>query len=240
MTIEVLDLVCEGLEHRHIQVVFRCCEMASGYTEVRGFQNFPIWSVLKFSKTLLLFSTVRLTLIIVTRAARLTLVARIRLIFLILFMVLNRGISFGISTIYLATAVRDNGGGIVVGTEIVHDKVVQARKNITEAGLETYVDIREGDALETLKTFNQTVDLVLIDGWTHLALDVLKIINPLIRIGGIVVSDNVNTFKDGLKSYVEFLQNPANGYRTSTLNFKGGTEFSVKVAFIWLRLRTIL
>ncbi|MBN3948630.1 MAG: class I SAM-dependent methyltransferase [Nostoc sp.] len=155
-------------------------------------------------------------------------------------MVLNRGISFGISTIYLATAVRDNGGGIVVGTEIVHDKVVQARKNITEAGLETYVDIREGDALETLKTFNQTVDLVLIDGWTHLALDVLKIINPLIRIGGIVVSDNVNTFKDGLKSYVEFLQNPANGYRTSTLNFKGGTEFSVKVAFIWLRLRTIL
>ncbi|MEH2274536.1 MAG: class I SAM-dependent methyltransferase [Nostoc sp.] len=139
------------------------------------------------------------------------------------------GTSFGISTIYLATAVRDNGGGVVIGTEIVHEKVIQARKNIAEAGLETYVDIREGDALETLKTLNQTVDLVLIDGWTHLALDVLKIIDPLIRPGGIIISDNVNTFKDALKSYVEFLQNPANGYRTSTLNLKGGTEFSVKV-----------
>ncbi|MEH2465050.1 O-methyltransferase [Nostoc sp.] len=139
------------------------------------------------------------------------------------------GTSFGISTIYLATAVRDNGGGVIIGTEIVHEKVLQARKNITEAGLETYVDIREGDALKTLKTLNQTVDLVLIDGWTHLALDVLKILDPLIRQGGVIISDNVNTFKDGLKSYVEFLQNPANGYRTSTLNLKGGTEFSVKV-----------
>ena len=139
------------------------------------------------------------------------------------------GTSFGISTIYLATAVRDNGGGIVIGTEIVHEKVMEAKKNIAEAGLETYVDIREGDALETLKTFNKTVDLVLIDGWTHLALDVLKILDPLIRPGGAVVTDNVNTFKDGLKSYVEFLQNPVNGYRSSTLNLKGGTEFSVKV-----------
>ncbi|MEH2168915.1 MAG: class I SAM-dependent methyltransferase [Nostoc sp.] len=139
------------------------------------------------------------------------------------------GTSFGISTIYLATAVRDNDGGIVIGTEIVHEKVVQARKNVAEAGLQTYVDIREGDALETLKTFNQTVDFVLIDGWTHLALDVLKILDPLIRPGGIVISDNVNTFKDSLKTYVEFLQNPANGYRSSTLNLKGGTEFSIKV-----------
>ena len=139
------------------------------------------------------------------------------------------GTSFGISTIYLATAVRDNGGGVVIGTEIVHEKVIQAKINIAEAGLETYVDIREGDALETLKTLNKTVDLVLIDGWTHLALDVLKILNPLIRPGGIVISDNVNTFKDSLKTYVDFLQNPANGYRSSTLNLKGGTEFSVKV-----------
>ncbi|MDF5707815.1 MAG: tRNA (adenine(22)-N(1))-methyltransferase TrmK [Nostoc sp. S4] len=139
------------------------------------------------------------------------------------------GTSFGISTIYLATAVRDNGGGIVIGTEIVHDKVVQARKNIAEAGLETYVDIREGDGLKTLKTFNQTIDLVLIDGWIHLALDVLKILDPSIRLGGIVISDNVKTFKEPLKDYVEFLQNPVNGYQSSTLKMKGGTEFSVKV-----------
>jgi predicted O-methyltransferase YrrM len=139
------------------------------------------------------------------------------------------GTSFGISTIYLAAAVRDNGGGIVIGTERVPEKVVQARKNIAEAGLEAYVEIRQGDALETLKTLNQPIDLVLMDGWANLAIEVLKLVDPFIRRGGIIVSDNVGTFKEALRSYVEFLQNPESGYRSATLALKGGTEFAVKV-----------
>jgi predicted O-methyltransferase YrrM len=143
--------------------------------------------------------------------------------------IVEYGTSFGISTIYLAAAVRDNGGGLVIGTEIVPEKVAQAHKNIAEAGLEKYVEILEGDALETLKTLSQPIDMVLIDGWANLALDILKLLNPLIRIGGIVVSDNINTFKGALKPYVDFLQNPAHGYCSSTINLKDGTEFSVKV-----------
>jgi predicted O-methyltransferase YrrM len=139
------------------------------------------------------------------------------------------GTSFGISTIYLGAAVRDNGAGKVIGTELVAQKVIQARKNITEAGLENYIEIREGDALETLKNLNQTVDMLLIDGWVNLALDVLKLVDPFIRQGGIVISDNVGTFKDDLKPYVEYLQNPDNGYQSSTLSLKAGTELSVKV-----------
>lgn len=144
-------------------------------------------------------------------------------------MIVEYKTSFVFSTIYLAAAVRDNGGGKVIGTEIVPEKVIQARKNITDAGLESYVEIREGDALETLKNLDQVVDLVLIDGWAHLALDVLKQVDPYIRIGGIVLSDNVETFKEDMKSYVEFLQNSANGYCSMTINLKGGTEFSLKI-----------
>lgn len=140
------------------------------------------------------------------------------------------GTSFGISTIYLATAVRDNGGGIVIGTEILPEKAIQAQQNIIDAGLEEYVEIRVGDALETLKNLDRSVDMILMDGWAHLALDVLKLVDPFIRIGGIVLSDNVGTFKADLKPYVEFLQNPANGYRSATLDLKGGTELSVKVS----------
>ncbi|MBW4471490.1 MAG: class I SAM-dependent methyltransferase [Stenomitos rutilans HA7619-LM2] len=143
--------------------------------------------------------------------------------------IVEYGTSFGISTIYLATAVRDNGGGVVIGTEMVPEKVIQARKNIADAELETYVEIREGNALETLQHLNQPIDLVLMDGWIHLAIDVLKLLDPFIRPGGIVVSDNVGTFKDDLKPYVEFLQDPVNGYRSATLALKAGTEFSVKV-----------
>ena len=61
------------------------------------------------------------------------------------------GTSFGISTLYLAAAVKDNGGGLVIGSEIEPGKVVQARANVEAAGLSKYVDIREGDALETLR-----------------------------------------------------------------------------------------
>ena len=139
------------------------------------------------------------------------------------------GTSFGISTIYLAAAVRDNGGGTVIGTEIVPEKVIQARQNIAEAGLENYVDIREGDAKETLQNLNQEVDMLLVDGWADLALDILKLVDPFIRKGGIVISDNVGTFKEDLSSYVEYLQNPQNGYCSTTLNLKGGTEFAVKI-----------
>jgi predicted O-methyltransferase YrrM len=143
--------------------------------------------------------------------------------------VVEFGTSYGISTIYLAAAIRDNGGGQVIGTEIVPEKVARAKRNIADAGLIDFVEIREGDALETLKDLNRTVDLVLIDGWAHLALDVLRLLNPCIRKGGIVISDNVGTFKNALKPYVDFLQDPANGYRSGTLQLKGGTEFAIKV-----------
>src|SRR5258708_5154033 len=46
------------------------------------------------------------------------------------------GTSFGVSTIYLAAAVRDNGGGKVIGTELEPTKVAVARQNIAAAGLE--------------------------------------------------------------------------------------------------------
>ncbi|MBW4468803.1 MAG: hypothetical protein KME45_00165 [Stenomitos rutilans HA7619-LM2] len=60
-------------------------------------------------------------------------------------------------------------------------------------------------------------------------IEVLKLLNPHLRTGGMLVSDNVGTFKDDLRPYVEFLQKPENGYRSSTLALKGGTELSIKV-----------
>jgi predicted O-methyltransferase YrrM len=46
------------------------------------------------------------------------------------------------STLYFAAAVRDNGGGIVIGSELVPQKVAAARANLTDAGLEKYAEIR--------------------------------------------------------------------------------------------------
>ena len=75
------------------------------------------------------------------------------------------GASFGISTIFLAAAVRDNGGGRVISSELNPAKVKKARQNLHEAGLGDLVEIREGDALKTLGQLEGEVDLLLLDGW---------------------------------------------------------------------------
>jgi predicted O-methyltransferase YrrM len=136
--------------------------------------------------------------------------------------------SVGMSTLYFAAAVRDNGGGIVIGSEIVPAKVTAARSNLAEAGLSDFVDIRQGDARETLKDLGGPVDFVLIDGWpSHerrsLAMQVMELIAPQIRRGGFVMNDN------GEEDYLAYVRDPANGFLSMSLPLKGSTELSVKV-----------
>jgi predicted O-methyltransferase YrrM len=136
--------------------------------------------------------------------------------------------SFGFSTLYFAAAMRDNWGGKVIGSELVPSKVAAARQNLADAGLDSYVDIREGDARETLKDLGGPVDFALIDGWPlgtrpSLAREVIEIVAPQIRTGGFLMNDN------GEPDYIEFIRNPDNGFMSINLPIKGGTELSVKV-----------
>ena len=83
--------------------------------------------------------------------------------------IVEAGTSFGVSTLYLAAAVRDNGGGIVIATEYETAKAKIARGHFAEAGLSECVDLREGDLRETLKTLEGPIDFMLTDIWTPLA-----------------------------------------------------------------------
>ena len=140
------------------------------------------------------------------------------------------GTSFGISTIYLATAVKDNGGGMVIGSEIDPEKVIQARANLQAAGLEDYVDIRLGDALETLTNLDAPVDMVLMDGWKDLYLPLIKILAPHLRSGAVVLSDDVTRFKRTLAPYVAYMSDPHNGFQSETLPFAEGFAYSLKIS----------
>ncbi|MEX5715715.1 O-methyltransferase [Serratia ureilytica] len=62
------------------------------------------------------------------------------------------GTSFGISTLHLAAALRDNGGGRLITCEFEPSKAVQARNNLTEGGVVDLVEIRVGDALKRCAT----------------------------------------------------------------------------------------
>jgi predicted O-methyltransferase YrrM len=139
------------------------------------------------------------------------------------------GTSFGVSTIYAAAAARDVGGS-VIGSELEPSKRERALANLAEAGLADVVDVRLGDALETLRDVPAPVDLVLLDGWKELYLPVLRLLEPKLRPGAVVLADNIRTFRVALAPYVEYVQSGRNGFRSVTLPLKDGFEYSVRLA----------
>ncbi|GAA5042148.1 O-methyltransferase [Nocardia callitridis] len=140
--------------------------------------------------------------------------------------VVEFGTSFGISTIHLAAAVRDNGGGQVIGTELEPSKAERARAHLTEADLADLVDIRVGDALETLREVGGPVDLVLLDGSFTLYRPVLDLLEPHLRPGAFVIGENA--FEG--TGYLEYVRDPSNGYLSLVLPFgvERGNELSIR------------
>lgn len=137
------------------------------------------------------------------------------------------GTSFAFSTIYLAAAVRDNGGGSVITSEIEPSKVEVARQNLREAGLDNFVEIRTGDAMATLADIEGPLDLVLLDGWKDIYIPLLQMLTPKLRRGGVVFADNMHVFKNSLRPYVEYVRDRRHGFVSTTLSAGSGLEFSV-------------
>jgi predicted O-methyltransferase YrrM len=134
------------------------------------------------------------------------------------------GTSFGISTIFLAAALKDNGGGTLIGSEFEPGKVAQARENLRTAKLAEFVDIRDGDALETLaRDLPASIDLVLLDGAKSLYPKVLDLLEPRLRVGALVVADNA----DMCPEYVTRVRSTGSGYMS--VAFADDVELSMKL-----------
>jgi predicted O-methyltransferase YrrM len=138
------------------------------------------------------------------------------------------GTSFGISTIYLAAAAFDRGDCKVITTEMHTGKAERAREYITDAGLAGVVEFRVGDALETLKNLTGSVSMAFLDGWKEIYLPFLRLIEPSLIPGSFVVADDLDLFPDALRSYLEYVRNPANGYVSVMLPIGDAMELSVR------------
>jgi len=136
------------------------------------------------------------------------------------------GTSFGISSIYLAAAARD-AGGKVISTELEPSKAEKARANLEEAGFADIVDIHVGDAIETLKEMEGPVDLLFLDGWKDLYLPVTQLMETSLRPGSLVLADNIHTFPEELKAYVEYMGRTEGPYASVTLPFESGLHYSL-------------
>jgi predicted O-methyltransferase YrrM len=136
------------------------------------------------------------------------------------------GMSFGISALHLASAVRDNGSGRVVTTELSETKIAAATKTFTDTGLDDVITVLDGDALSTLETLDGPVDFVLLDGWKELYLPVIKLLEPRLSPGALVVADN--TEMADAKSYLDYVRDSGNGY--VSVNFAARDSDSMEIS----------
>ncbi|MFK9006561.1 O-methyltransferase [Pseudomonas pergaminensis] len=134
------------------------------------------------------------------------------------------GTSFGLSTLHLAAALRDNGGGVLIGSEFEASKVALARDYFSQGGVSDLIHIREGDALVTLASdLPDSVDLLLLDGAKTLYGDVLNLVESHLRTGALVVADNT----DYCPEYLAYVRAPENGYLS--VPFADDIELSIRL-----------
>lgn len=143
--------------------------------------------------------------------------------------VVEFGTALAISTIHFAAAVRDSGGCKVITTEINAEKARRAGGHLREAGLLDFVEIRVGDARETLRNLDHPVDFVFLDGWKELYLPVLKVIEPNLRDGALVTADNLNLASKELKPFVEYISREENGYLSVEVPIGDRLEISMRI-----------
>jgi predicted O-methyltransferase YrrM len=126
--------------------------------------------------------------------------------------------------LHLAAALRDNGGGRVISTEFEPSKIAKAQANIAAAGLSDLVEIRAGDALQTLAgDLPRAIDLVLLDGAKPLYPQVLALLEPRLRQGALIVADNA----DWCPEYLSRVRTVGNGYLS--VPFAADVELSMKL-----------
>lgn len=135
------------------------------------------------------------------------------------------GTSFGISTLHMAAALRDNGGGRLITTEFEPSKVAKAREHLIEGGLDDLIEIREGDALKTLgSNLPAAIDIVLLDGAKALYNDVLDLVESRLRPGALIIADNA----DYSPEYLARVRSPHSGYLSTP--FADDVELSIRLA----------
>lgn len=148
--------------------------------------------------------------------------------------IVEAGTSFGVSTIYLALAANANSKAngktpVVVATEHEPTKAARAREHWQQCGEDVVkaIDLRVGDLRETLKTNLENVDFLLLDIWTPMALPTLKLVQPKLRHGALIIADNTVMAKDSYKEFLDYVRAPGSGFIDTTVPFEGGLELLV-------------
>jgi predicted O-methyltransferase YrrM len=117
----------------------------------------------------------------------------------------------------------------LITTEQSAAKASRAATHIGQAGLSDRVEIRQGDAFQTLAGVKR-VDLLLLDGWKPLYLSLLKQLEPAFSPGCLIIADDVISLSAKLAPYLAYVRDAANGYVSCEIPLDDGLELSIRSA----------
>jgi len=78
--------------------------------------------------------------------------------------------------------------------------------------------------------YSRFIDLVGANDlpvWSALALPTLKLVQPHLRHGAVVITDNTISGAEGYRDLLSYLRSPESGFRTHTVPYTNGLEMSV-------------
>lgn len=125
------------------------------------------------------------------------------------------GAASGFGAINMGIAFERNGGHLY-SLEIDPRRVAETRANLAKVGLEKTVTVVEGDALQTLGKLEGEFDFLFLDAIKQDYLKYLKIIEPRLKKGALVVADNVIVSARAMGDFLEYVKSSPN-YETVSI-----------------------
>lgn len=133
------------------------------------------------------------------------------------------GTSFGISTLFLALGIIETKGSIIT-TELIESKAKKAIRSFKTAGVNDLIEVRIGNALETLKNYKEPIDLLLLDGWKDLYWPLFQMLASNFNENTFIYVDNAN-----MKEVKSFLRKVAENSKYKLQSKYNGKVFLITI-----------
>ena len=152
--------------------------------------------------------------------------------------ILEIGTSTGYSALWFAEAISAKNDGKIITIDQDEKKIARAKKNFEDAGVNSLIETRHGDAVEVLSKIREeldlteTFDLVFIDADKERYIQYFDLVFPLLKTGGFIGADNIlwpERFAGLIKPYVEHVRNNPK-FRSVTVPIDNGEELSIKIS----------
>ncbi len=115
------------------------------------------------------------------------------------------GLSHGISAIYMALALERLNQGVLHSTELEVKKVAIAKKHIDFFQLNERIDIMPMDVFKAIEQINTPVDMVHMDGYPGLNLQVLQALESKLSPNALIITDDCTLFNLEMRDYIHYL-----------------------------------